>query len=91
MRYTQQKSAEHDPEQKVLNVCCFSNKSPTVLSRCTVRTGTRGRRWNALDMGIGVGSISRSVFQHLNALQIVIPVLQLLSLTFAGYLKLLFA
>ena len=28
----------------------------------SVVVGTRGRRWHAIGMGIGVGSISRSVF-----------------------------
>ncbi|KAF8351852.1 hypothetical protein F5887DRAFT_932694 [Amanita rubescens] len=72
MKYIQQKSVEYDPDRKLSLVLEYiAGKTTDSLDRLialyrpdSVVVGTRGRRWHAIGMGIGVGSISRYCLSH---------------------------
>lgn len=72
MKYIEEKAVEVDPERKLSLILEYiPGKITDSLDRLialyrpdSVVVGTRGRRWQAMGMGIGVGSISRYCLSH---------------------------
>jgi len=72
MKYIEEKSVEYDPQRKLSLVLEYiAGKTTESLDRLvalyrpdSLVVGSRGRRWHAIGMGIGVGSISRYCLSH---------------------------
>ncbi|KAF8626091.1 hypothetical protein AX15_005086 [Amanita polypyramis BW_CC] len=72
MKYVQEKSVEYDPQRKLSLILEYiAGKITDSLDRLialyrpdSVVVGTRGRRWQAMGIGIGIGSISRYCLSH---------------------------